>query len=254
MKAFTILALALCLFSCGSDDSAVSDMTPDEPIVTSTNIQTNDGISIFTTIVKPATLSAASPAIIFIHGNNSDGRVEWVNNDLFDLLVEEGYILVAYDIRTYGNSGDDGGTRGGLLNDPDRAPLDLDAVVAFLKTDSDIDPLRIGSIGSKLGAEVALVGLAKGDLKTVVGLSIIRTGYASLAANVEDPQLKSVFYIASENESNGVPAADAEQLLALTDDPKKLVIIPSSSNTGADLLADDTTLSLQIITWLNDHL
>ncbi len=253
MKYLTFLCSLLLFFGCGSDDPG-TPMDAPEPTVTDFTIQTSDGVDIFTKILKPDNLNGQAPAVIFIHGNTSDGSTEWTENDLFQQVLEEGYIVVAYDIRTYGNSGTDGEPQGTLLTDADRAPLDLDAVIAFLKEDDDIDPDRIGAIGSKLGAEVALVGLVKEDLKTVIGFSIIRAGYTSLSVNVANPQLRSVFYIASELDFGGVTVSDAQVLLEDTQAPRKLHIVEGSDASGSDILMDDATLSGPIITWLSENL
>ena len=139
-------------------------------------------------------------------------KSEWVNSFLFEQLLEEGYIIAAFDIRTYGESADDGDSKANLLMNPDRAPRDLKSVVDFLKKDSDVDNARIGS---KLGAEVGLTGLGNSEygLKTAVALSTIRVGVTDLSSNVSNFQLQSVFYIASENESNGVAARNAPRII-----------------------------------------
>lgn len=252
MKLYVITFGLLLIVGCSSDDPD-TPVDINEPSTVNTTVQTSDGINIFTTIIKPVSLAAPAPAVIFIHGNNTNGRTEWIDNDLFDEVLEEGYVVVAYDMRTFGNSGSDG-TQAGLFNDPDRAPLDLDAVVSFLKEDNEIDPDRIGAIGSKLGAEVALVGLVKEELQTVIGFSVIRAGYSALSANVSNPQLRSVFYIASELEISGVAVTDAQELLHLTMDPKKLSIVEGSEATGSAILNDDNSLNAQVIDWLNENL
>jgi dipeptidyl aminopeptidase/acylaminoacyl peptidase len=44
-----------------------------------------------------------------------------------------------------------------LFNNPNRAPLDLLAVIKFLEKDKKIDPDRIGILGASIGANLAVV-------------------------------------------------------------------------------------------------
>lgn len=249
MKLHSLLSLfsILVLFSCGSDDDDDNNDTIVEdpmPTIDTEIIVTSDGVDIHTIIKKPAELTSPAPAVVFVHANApSPGKTEWTTSSLYNKIFEEGYIVVAFDFRTYGFSGTDGGTQFGLLNEQDRATLDLEAVVEFLQKDSDIDNSKIGVIGSKLGAEVALAAAGNDDLNitTTVSFSALKTAVQLFTADNSNFQLQSVFYIAGENEGSGSQAADAQLLFNETNDPRKITI-PVTESTGIDLILTEATL------------
>lgn len=259
MKLHSLLFLSsiLVLFSCGSDDDN-DDTTVDDlmPTIDTEIIVTSDAVDIHTIIKKPVELTSPAPAVVFVHSNApSPGKTEWTTSSLYNKIFEEGYIVVAFDFRTYGFSGTDGGTQFGLLNEQDRATLDLEAVVEFLQNDSDIDNSRIGVIGSKLGAEVALAAAGNDDLniKTTVSFSALKTSVQLFSADNSNFQLQSVFYIAGENEASGAQAADAQLLFNETNEPRKITI-PVTQNTGIDLILTVATLEDDIVNWIKDNL
>lgn len=253
-----LLAVASLTAACGGGDtsSPVDEGPEPRSVRQSLTLTTADHVQIATIIEKPNVRQQPAPAVILIHGNDAVGKAEWVGLDVYQRLLEEGYIVVAFDIRTYGQSGTDGGTQGGLLEDPNRAPLDLQRVVEFLRTDSDVDASRIGAIGSKLGAEMASVGVGTPSigLKTMVGLSTVRAGVFQLSRNSVDFQLHTVFYIVGGDEGFGALANDAQALFEQTTEPRKLTIVSGSGATGTALLAVDPSLENEIITWIQETL
>ena len=64
------------LFSCGSDgETEVVPVPEPMPSTLQVMVETSDQIRIAMTIKKPATINGTIPAVIFIHANNTDGKI-----------------------------------------------------------------------------------------------------------------------------------------------------------------------------------
>ncbi len=258
-KCLVCLVFTWFMFSCSSDDNnnIIPSSDPMTPIPTSTNVsfETDDGIKIAATLDKPSDLNSPVPGIIFIHSDGQD-KSEWRNLSIHTMLFEKDYILLAYDIRFHGESEKDQDLIGDIGTNPNRGPLDLKAAISFLKADPLVDSNRIAVIGSRLGAEMACVAAGSEELnvKTVIALSPVRSSVIPLSENTPNFQMKSVFFIASELELNGVKALDAQDLFDLTIEPKKIEIVLGSNASGAEITNGNNALMDEMLDWLTANL
>lgn len=241
MRIGLVIALAL------STSLTVLGQLPGENV----EFQTSDNLIIRGTLGKPSNSIRSAPAVILLHQGGSD-RNEW--SGFFEQLIAEGYVVLAYDIRSHGKS-DNGGPIGQLFNDPGKAPLDLQAAISFLKDLRQVDEHRIGIVGASVGSNLACVaaGSKKYPIKTAVAISGKASAVHSLGGD-ETLAFKSIYHIASEKEQGGVRAAWAQEMYDKTAEPRKVEVVKGSSGHGSFIFKDDGSLKQRIIEWLKTTL
>ncbi len=80
-----------------------------------------------------------------------------------DMLVRHGYGVIMVDLRAHGNSD------GELITFGKREVLDVEAAYEYLLNRPEVDPERIGALGSSMGASIVLLYTAQNpEIKAVV--------------------------------------------------------------------------------------
>ncbi len=210
---------------------------------------TDDDFNISAIIGKPESIDDDIPAVILIHQGGSD-KSEWYG--FFEQLVKQNYIVLAYDIRGHGES-DKVGNIYALFNDPNQAPHDLFAAIEFLKDYDNVDSDRIGIIGASIGANLACVGISKMNIKTAVAISAKTSAVENLSGEKE-LNLRSIFYIASDEDQNGKRVQWARELYKITKPPKKIEAVANSSAHGVSIFKDRPQVKNEILNWLKETL
>lgn len=143
------------------------NLTLSEEPLDGENVVLNEEIPIKGTILSPKG-GGKHPAIIFLHGFDS---VANTYHKLIEELVDNGFVVLAYDARGHGRSG----------GEPDFIKMIDDAVDAidYLTQREEVDNSRLGMAGHSMGAMVTLLASARDErVKTVAvwsapcGLSI----------------------------------------------------------------------------------
>lgn len=214
---------------------------------------TEDGIKISASYQLPA-VTEKVPAVILIHQGGSS-RKEWQELALWNKLIENGYAVLAYDVRLHGKSGSDKGDIYDLFNNPKRAPLDLQAAIKFLQSDKRIDASRIGIVGASIGGNLGCVAASSDDynVKSVVVMSAKTSAVQNLSGQKAPLSPKNAFYIASENEQGGAREAWAKELYELTSGSKKVAIAKGNKH-GSYILRDDKKLEDDVVDWIKNTL
>lgn len=217
-------------------------------------ILTKDNVTISASYQYPPDKKKLVPVIILIHQGGSS-RIEWLELSLWNEILDAGYAVLAYDIRQHGKSSTDKDDLMDLFNNPNRAPIDLLAVINFLEKDDRIDSERIGIVGASIGGNLAVVAasLDKYHIKSAVSLSAKTSAVQNLSGMNEPIIPNNVFYIASENEQNGLRKKWAYELYETTIGNKKIEIAKGDKH-GSFILKDSKTLDNSIIEWLKDTL
>lgn len=216
----------------------------------SVSLTTSDAMRIAASLWKPEA-SQQTGAVILIHQGGSD-RKEW--GDLPEALRDLGYVVLAYDIRGHGDS-DKVDSIPSLFNDPNQAPRDLDAAIAFLKTQPQVDPERIGVIGSSIGANLACMASAQKTIKTAISISSKTSAVLNLAriGDVSELLLKSVFHISSKGDQDGERARWAKELYLKTRMPRQIRLVEGQAH-GVAILDADAGLRASVYGWLRQNL
>ena len=243
------LAFLIILTLCGNNLIAQKEHGFTEVI-----FLTNDKIEISGSLQYPSGDEKSTyPVVILIHQGGSS-RQEWIESSMPNKLLQNGFAILAYDVRMHGKSEKDG-EFSDLFNNPERAPLDLLAALEFLEQDKNIDPNRIGILGASIGANLACVAVSseKYHVKSAVSISAKTEAVQNLSGMEETISPKNVFYIAAKNEQGGKRVEWANELYALTTGMKKIEIDPGDKH-GSYILRENENLKNEIIEWFNSSL
>jgi len=212
-------------------------------------LKTEDGVTLSCDYLLPGDDMGKLPAVVLIHQGGSH-RGEW--GDFPNQLLQKGYAVFAYDVRGHGLS-DKVEDIYSLFNDPNQAPKDLLAVLAFLRKQPRIDATRLAVVGSSIGSNLACVASSEMGIKTAVAMSGKTSAVYNLAGK-KDLKLASIFHISSELDGGGKRAVWARQLFDSTAEPRQLQIVKGSQAHGVSIFNDEPDLPSQIIKWLADTL
>jgi len=215
---------------------------------------TKDTIKISASYQLPKSSTTKIPVVILIHQGGST-KEEWLVLPLWNKLINNGYAILAYDIRQHGKSGKDKGDIYNLFNNSKRAPLDVLAAIQFLENDTRIDKSRIGIIGASIGANLACVASSSDDyhIKTAVSLSAKTAAVQNLSGQKEPIQLNNVFYIASKDEQKGLRKQWAEELFSKTKGERKIEIAKGQKH-GSFILRESNSTEKAIVMWIKKTL
>ena len=202
--------------------------TPKESKV---NFPTSDGLNLAAIYELPKS-DKKIPAVIFIHQGGSS-KEEWHALKLWENLIGNGYAVLAFDLRIHGESDKDEGGYANLFRNPNRAPLDLQAAIKFLKADKRIDTDKIAVIGSSVGANLALIATTDKSYSVKTGISISPNAEAvqNLYGKSEDIIPNNVFLISSDKDRNGMRKKWAQDLYDRSTGEKKIEITEKEQNT-----------------------
>ena len=146
-----LVASILPFCSGGIDRGSIDDL--DANTVT---YQTGDGVKIVASWFRPE--SEARPRVVILLHEKDGSRAQW--NELIPVLVNDGYAVLAPDLRGHGDSKTivrDGQEQPYEFGDSREALLDVDAALSWLQTQTDVDLGYIAMVGARLGADLTYV-------------------------------------------------------------------------------------------------
>ena len=117
---------------------------------TPVRFQSSDGVALAGIFYARDGAKGRMPGIVLSHGF-AGARYPKMARHLAGL----GYGVLAFDFRGYGDSG---GERGRVI--PAEQAIDIKSAVTWLTKSADVDPERIGVVGSSLGGSVAIMAVA----------------------------------------------------------------------------------------------
>ena len=212
-------------------------------------LTTSDGLNLTGYVTAGGVAGVGAPGVVLVHQFQRDD-VQW--GDLPEALAAAGYRTLAFNLRGHGDSDPYGGPLSDLLTDPNGAPRDVDAAVAYLSTDGGADAARIAVVGTSIGANLAVASAVGDKAKTYVALSARQPPTMSLA-NAPVMGMRSVFYLAAENDPGG-QAADSQTMFDATADPREIHIYPGTADHGIAILDNQTDSRDRVLTWLAANL
>ncbi len=242
--------------SCGRDPSA-----PLETELAAAHIQTEtvgfttrDGFAIVGTWFADGRVSQPQPVVILLHRRNGNQSL-WF--PFAPDLVEQGFRVLAFDIRGHGLSAFQNGEHKPVsrFEDEDKAqmPLDVIGAVDYIRSRSDANADRVGVVGANLGANIAFVssGLYP-QIKTAVALSIDTRDPRTVLTGEGLPDFdpRAVLFVAAFGD--GYAFTSSEELAGRTRAPVRVSGYQGAA-TGI-LLLNIQAARDEVLTWLKDRL
>jgi dienelactone hydrolase len=189
------------------------------------------------------------PGILLLHACNKD-RTSWTR--LATDAAAQGFHVLALDFRGFGESG---GAR--FSQGPEQQSTidlywgaDVDAALAWLTSQSQVDKTRIGSVGASCGVNQA-VGLARRhpEVKTVVLLSggVNPAGRLHLRDSPELPVLAA----ASHGDSGVVD--QMRWVLGWSRNPANTFVEYKAAGHGTDMFNVEKALEPLVLKWFTTH-
>lgn len=202
----------------------------------------------------------SEPLVILIHQFKSD-KNQW-GRDFIDSLVMNGFKVVAYDIRSHGESGKAPVPIEKLLSDKEQAPKDLQTIFGWAKStdgmNEGIDSSRIAVVGTSIGGSLAFYAKYYLGAKTIVGISVGKYTFENLT-DIRDilmgrviERIRSVFLICGEKDGNY--ASESKDIYdTYIDDPKEFKVFASDKH-GKYLIEEKPEIKYLILDWLRRNL
>lgn len=249
-------SLGLILLSSTSLGGQPADKSIPEYSYQDVNIRTSDNVKIKGTLYMPKKIAGKVPGILLLHQLGRD-RHSW--SSLVPLLIKEGYVVLAIDLRGHGESIVFGDTirryRQFSNDDYKNMIIDVSSAVKYLKSVKEVKAEKIAIIGASIGANLALQYAARDkEVRTVVLLSP-GLNYRSLETlpYLKDYDRRALFIVASEGDVYSANSSKRLREEAKLADPCKLKIYTGSAH-GTDLLDEHRGLGSIIVAWLQNHL
>ncbi len=254
-----ITALVACLGGC--NDTTPTPTTPDATAqyarVDPVSFQTTDGFLLFGTLFFASYQTTPRPAVILLHPYN-ESHVQWVGF-VPELVVQRGYVALAFDLRGHGNSIFRNGQSFTIAEfsaeDFNRMPLDVAAAIAFLKTRAEVAANRIGVVGTDIGANIAFVsaGLLP-DIKATVSVSPnFRDNQAQeilIGSNMPGFAPRNILFLAAFGD--GYAYTSSQTMSSLTQGVTAVIGYQGTGH-GLELLANDRAW-MAVLDWLDQNL
>jgi dienelactone hydrolase len=228
----------------GSDAATADGGTPMRTDVTFT---TSDGLTLTGYLTALPSTPMGAPGVLLVHQYMLDD-LQW--GDLPEALADQGWRVLAFDLRGHGDSDPyGGGPLTNLFTDPDGAPRDVDAALAWLGGPGGADPARIGIVGTSIGANLTVAAAIRGLAHTYAAFSSRIPPTEALAGGLPATGMTSVFYLAGELDTGG-QAADAQTMFDATTPPSDIQIYPGTADHGIAILNNQPDARGLLVAWL----
>jgi pimeloyl-ACP methyl ester carboxylesterase len=163
-----------------------------------TPIDTFDLVRLQSNLEIPSGVPAPIPAVLLLHGFGEDSAV-WT--DFKKSLLAKGFAVMTLDLRGHGASK----TRNNQpitaskdwRSSPHEFPLDVDAALTWLKTQTRINSNKIAVIGVDIGANLALIASGRfQQVRTVVAVNPNLVEGQEMAGSAQDFKPRSALIFA----------------------------------------------------------
>jgi pimeloyl-ACP methyl ester carboxylesterase len=235
-----------------------------------------DSVQVDALYGRPQQIEGKLPVVILIHAFGRNYGLDWFQVGTLsfeDFLLDQGYIVLAINLRGHGNTLLPDNRQSYQLEDLENSYLDVQAALIWLRGQPEVDISRVAVVGAGFGGNVAYVSMGSfpQQIKTAVVLSpgFWDTDNNSIAigAGLDPFAPHSTLFVVGENNLFRTPegaqlssVAVASDLHASTQDPKELRILPGEAAFGVDLLCDPAAPGCNsgarglLLNWLRDHL
>lgn len=199
------------------------------------------------------------PLVILLHGMNGTHR-DW--GDFPALLLEKGYAILALDLRGHGESvyRETGGRiswRAFHKNHWQQAGRDVERIIRYLEKYPEdypqVDPGRVGLVGAKLGANIAIVAAGRDQGEHIKSVVVLSPGldYKGLETSFPIIHYKNpIMIIASRQDTYAFESSELLYRWALG---AKAIQLYQNVGNSTDMLRNEPRLKTRIINWLVQH-
>lgn len=209
-------------------------------------ITTMDLVKLHAVMEIPAGVPAPIPAVLLLHGFGEDLSV-W--NDFKTELLGKGFAVLTVDLRGHGESKTKNNQAITANKDwrtsPHEFPLDLEATLVWLKTQTRINSARIAVIGSDVGANLALIASGRfREVKTVIAVSPNLREGQEMAGGAQDYKPRAALILSSSE-------AEGNSIKGVAQTPAQVRVVAQTGGTAAWL--QNKQVSDSILQWLKDN-
>jgi len=196
------------------------------------------------------------PLVILIHQFKSD-RKQW-SKSFIDSLVNNQYKVIAYDIRSHGESGKATVEIDDILKNIEQAPKDLDAIFLWAKSQKGIDSSKIAVIGTSIGGSLAFYAKYFLNAKTIIGISVGKntfenmTGFYEMRMGMMVQRVRFVYLICGDKD--GEYASDNKYISDNFLDPPMDMKLYKSAMHGRKLIEENPEIYSECLNWLKKNL
>jgi pimeloyl-ACP methyl ester carboxylesterase len=194
------------------------------------------------------------PAVILLHDFGLDRR-DW--GVFIPDLVNQGFQVLALDLRGHGQSTQAGARESGAYSFGtssaflDAGLRDVQGAVQWLKKRTDVNAKAISIIGAGAGGDLAYVAARQFGPRQIKSAIVISPSPSALteAPFIADSAARGVLFCVSTGDSNGSAMLAAESLANFTAAPKKVVVYASQAR-GLSMFYKHPEMGAEILAWL----
>jgi pimeloyl-ACP methyl ester carboxylesterase len=209
---------------------------------------TSDQVAISASWVLPKTQTKSSkprPAVILLHDYGLDRR-DW--GIFIPDLVEQGYNVLAIDMRGHGQSS--GGGAASPMSMMQTGYRDVEAALTWVASQKTSNAKKISLIGIGMGADIAYLcsGQFYKEIETFVAISPSHNPVTH--GSFIDREPRSILFCVTRKGKQGKSMFAAETLSNFTKEPKKLVVYDSAAY-GLAMFYKHPEIKQEIFAWLS---
>ena len=228
----SVVLFLVVLFSlAGSSSSLFSQVVGSNATSKEVEFTAEDGAILRGTYSVPTLTPSKHPALIFVHERGED-RKQWASYT--GVLLQQGYAVVAYDVRGQGESTSNYQVPQNDLQYRLDMVKDIGGALKFLMAQPEVDSQRIGVIGIGFSANIAWASMGiYQELKAAVAVSIRFSHLQPVYPFKFAP--RRVLFMTDIIDKNG-----AQFFAEQTDDPKQVNVYIAELNFdyGMELLQE----------------
>lgn len=215
------------------------------------HITTTDGVTLAGNLYYLSSRKLPGPGLIFMHDLGDESN-KWKDTDILRRLIGKGYRCMTFDFRGHGRSSY-WPLPPNQTEDPHQIEAyikkisdDLKSILSVLRNHERVDPLRIGLLGTSLGANLALSANSQQSVKVSVAISPGRLGLYYLD---EKLVVQNALFIVGEGDRENNDLWD----LGFSECPKKIMLVSNGFHSGWPLL-DGAGVEDGIIDWIEQRM
>jgi pimeloyl-ACP methyl ester carboxylesterase len=210
-------------------------------------IDTFDLVKLAAVLDLPSGVPAPIPAVMLLHGFGED-RTVW--NAFKMELLGKGYAVMTIDLRGHGESTVQNNrtitANKEWRSSPQEFPVDVDAALTWLKTQTRINSSRIAVIGSDVGASLALIASGKyREVRTVIAVNPNLREAQEMAGSAQDYHPRSALILA-RSEAEGAALKEGVR--------SPLIMQVVNPAGGTSTVFQNPQVTDPIFKWLKDNL